>query len=621
MKHSAFKWIPTLYFAEALPYVAVMTISVVLYKRMGISNTDIALYTGWLYLPWVIKPLWSPFLELLNNNRWWIIITQFIIGVSLAGVAFAIPTTIFFQLTLAFFWLMAFTSATHDISADGFYIEALDSHDQSFYVGIRSTFYRLATLFGQGLLVVIAGIIETNTGLEPARLQVDVNPNLSTCTQTSLPKFTNINNDCDVIFSNHKIEMNSHLNICNTKENVIEDLERKVYMHNLNCHFIPNNNSKNDISHIEPNQLSSFERWIKNTFGEDRTLNHGANQTDEIGNIAVVGIRLKERPKDNTNIIMQLSFEQGDKSIFIDEGTFQPRFTFNLNNWNKNAYFIIKCDPHIKEKTSAYFIASTGSITIAWTSVFSILSFILLSLSIYHHFFLPKYNHLNEINTFKPKSKNEIFKEFGLTFKSFLSRPQIIWALLFMLLFRFPEAQLVKLAQPFMLDSIGQGGLGLSTGQVGFVYGTIGMIGITIGGILGGIAVANGGLKKWFWYMILSISLPDIVYVWLSYTQNNSMIAVNTCVFIEQFGYGFGFTAYMLYLIYFSRGDRSTSIYAISTAFMALGMMIPGMIAGWLEDLIGYKHFFVYVMISCIVTFLVSIKLKIDPDFGKKDTR
>ena len=615
--NSPAKWVPTLYFVEALPYVAVMSISVILYKRMGISNTDIALYTGWLYLPWVIKPFWSPFVELFKNNRWWIVITQIIIGFAFAGVAFTISTSLFFRLTLAFFWLMAFTSATHDIAADGFYIQALNSHNQSLYVGIRSTFYRLATLFGQGVLVIIAGVIESNTGLESPILNIVVSPSCSKTTQTALPLFDISENDNNqhVLFTSNNIQMNPVAigeDSCDIAS-MISKAKRLVLEHNLKNNFIYADTTINISSSNSPSQLTKFEQWIKDTFGEvDKPT-----EEHQISNIAIVGVGLSQKPEVNDNITMQISFDNGDKSIALDETVFVPRFSFNHDNWDKIAYFIIKTDPHIQELTSATFVVSTGSITLSWTIVFAVLSALLLFFAVYHSLVLPKQDDI--INNKNNQTIKGVFKEFGLTIKSFFSRPQIISALLFMLLFRFPEAQLVKLSQPFMLDSIGQGGLGLTTGQVGFVYGTIGMIGITLGGILGGIAVARGGLKKWFWYMIMAISLPDLVYVWLSFTQNNSMFAVNTCVFVEQFGYGFGFTAYMLYLIYFSRGDRSTAVYAISTAFMALGMMIPGMVAGWLEDLIGYKHFFIYVMICCLATFIVSAKLKIDPNFGKKE--
>ena len=419
-KHiSPWTWIPTLYFAEALPYVAVMTISVVMYKRLGISNTDIALYTSWLYLPWVIKPFWSPFVDLLKTKRWWVTAMQLLIGAGLAGVALTIPGPHFFQATLALFWLMAFSSATHDIAADGFYMLALTPHEQSMYVGIRSTFYRIATIAGQGLLIMLAGYLET----------------------------------------------------------------------------------------------------------------------------------------------------------------------------------------------------STGRIPYAWTLTFMILAGLFIAAFLYHLYRLP---HPTTDHAAKEVNRSNLMKEFLATFVSFFRKKGAWAAILFMLLYRLPEAQLAKMANLFLIDPISEGGLGLSTQEVGFVQGTVGVIGLTLGGIIGGLAAAQGGLKRWLWPMVWAISLPDLVYVYLSYAQPESMWIISTCIFTEQFGYGFGFTAYMLYLIYYSQGSHQTAHYAICTAFMALGMMLPGMVAGALQELVGYRHFFIWVMICCAATFGATALLKIDPEFGKK---
>ncbi len=419
-KRNPWKWIPTLYFAQGLPYVAVMTISVIMYKRLGISNTDIALYTGWLYLPWVVKPFWSPFVDIIRTKRWWTLSMQWIIAIALATLAFTIPTHFFFQLTLAVFWLIGLTSATHDIAADGFYMHALTEHEQSLYVGIRSTFYRIATVAGQGLLVIIAGLIEN----------------------------------------------------------------------------------------------------------------------------------------------------------------------------------------------------STGNIPLAWSVVFIVLSIFFFGVAAYHSWALPhpQSDGFNEAG----KTAEGIIREFFETFKSFFRKPQAYAAIAFMLLYRLPEAQLVKLINPFLLDPVAEGGLGLSTEQVGFVYGTIGIIGLTLGGIIGGIVAAKGGLKKWLWPMAWSMSLTCLTFVYLSYANAPSLLTINICVFIEQFGYGFGFTAYMLYLIYFSEGKHKTAHYSICTGFMALGMMLPGMAAGWLQETIGYRYFFIWTMICCIATIGVCALLKIDPKFGLK---
>lgn len=418
-KESPWTWVPTLYFAEGMPYVAVMTLSLVMYKRMGIPNTEVALYTGWLNLPWVIKPLWSPFVDLIRTKRWWVVAMQLLVGAGLAGIAFLIPASHFFQSTLALFWLVAFASATHDIAADGFYILGLTAHRQALFVGIRSTFYRIATIAGQGGLIMFAGYME-NAG---------------------------------------------------------------------------------------------------------------------------------------------------------------------------------------------------KGIPYAWSMTFFVLSGLLLAMFVYHAFILPRPESDCAVSRVSVRG---LWSEFLLAFRSFFHKEGIVAALLFMLLYRFPEAQLAKMSIPFMLDPLSEGGLGMTTEQIGFTQGTVGIIGLTIGGILGGIAVARHGLKHWLWTMVWAISLPDLVYVYLSYFPETSLFWVNVCIFIEQFGYGFGFTAYMMYLIYFSKGAYSTAHYAICTAFMALGMMLPGMAAGWLQEQLGYRYFFIWIMGCCTVTFAVAMLLKIDPRFGKK---
>ena len=418
---SPWAWVPSLYFAEGLPYVTVMSVSVMMYKRLGISNTHIALYTGWLYLPWVIKPLWSPLVDILKTKRWWVLAMQVALAIALAGVALTIQTTLFFRLTLGFFWLVAFTSATHDIAADGFYMHALTEHQQSYNVGIRSTFYRIATVVGQGLLVILAGHLETSSG---------------------------------------------------------------------------------------------------------------------------------------------------------------------------------------------------GNIPLAWTTVFAILSMFFLFISVYHNGVLPK--PLSDRSVGRSGARN-ICKDFIATFKTFFQKEHIGTALLFMLLYRLPEAQLVKLISPFLLDPTDKGGLGLSTEEVGWVYGTVGVIGLTAGGLIGGIAAAAGGLKKWLWPMAWSMSLTCLTFVYLSQVQDHSLLTVNLCVFIEQFGYGFGFTAYSIYLLYFSEGEHKTSHYSICTGIMALGMMLPGMAAGWIQETIGYQNFFLWTMLCCLATIGVCAFVKIDPQFGQKD--
>ena len=411
-KKNPWSWIPTLYFAEGLPYVLVMTVSVIMYKNLGISNAEIAFYTSWLYLPWVIKPFWSPFVDLLKTKRWWITSMQLLIGAGLAGIAFFLPTTFFFQATLAVFWLMAFSSATHDIAADGFYMLALNESEQSLFVGIRNIFYRIATITGQGLLIVLAGMLE---------------------------------------------------------------------------------------------------KW-------------------------------------------------------------------------------------------------TGNIPYAWSLVFFVCAGLFIAIGLYHSYQLPK----------PTTDKGASLGSLGNLFKTFFQKKGIVLSLAFILLYRLGEAQLAKLASPFLLDKPEMGGLNLSTEQVGIIYGTIGVIALLIGGIVGGIVASKHGLKKWLWYMVAAMNVPNLVYVYLAFVQPENFWIISSCVAIEQLGYGFGFTAFMLYLIYVAQGPYQTAHYAICTGFMALGMMLPGMIAGWLQEMMGYDWFFIWVCLCTIPGIILASFLPIPEDFGKK---
>ncbi len=416
---AAWRWVPSLYFAEGLPYVVVITVSVIMYKRLDISNTEIALYTSWLYLPWVIKPLWSPIVDSIRTKRIWIITMQLLIGAGLAGVALTIPTSDFFRYTLAFMWLLAFSSATHDIAADGFYMLGLDDHDQAWFVGIRATFYRIAMLTGQGLLVMLAGFLEI--------------------------KFDNV-------------------------------------------------------------------------------------QT-------------------------------------------------------------------------------------AWSVTFFVIAGLFILFCLYHSRALPR---PVSDDARRIESLSYLARETRDTFVSFFKKKHIVISLAFFLLYRLAEAQLVKMAAPFLLDTREAGGLALSTIEVGFVYGTVGVAALVAGGILGGFLAAKQGLKYWLVWMVVAINVPNVVYVFLSFAMPESYLVVNAAIAIEQFGYGFGFTAFMLYMIYFADGPRKTSYFAICTGFMALGMMLPGMISGWIQESIGYQLFFIWVLVATIPGFILVYFLPVDPEFGKK---
>jgi len=614
-KRNPWAWIPSLYFAEGIPYIVVMTVSVIMYKRMGISNTDIALYTSWLYLPWVIKALWSPVVDLLKTKRLWIIVMQLFIGAGLAGVAFSIPVPNFFQFTLAFFWLLAFNSATHDIAADGFYMLGLSEHDQAWFVGIRSTFYRFAMIFGQGILIILAGYIESNSGLLPVELTIHSKPSAQ-ITQFISPdeiSFPESAGELKILVYQNEIEINTKAVLKSKVDSVINFAKDW----NSSNGFYKAGNETSTEAAVEQEEQSWWSRYVAQNLesfirkyfapAEIKTA-----KTDLTGNVGLAYFKLSGEPQTGEDVVMNFGRESGDNSISLVEGT---RFVFSKENWEKPAMAVIQLDPKLKSETTTYFVGNAGNIPLAWMITFFILAGLFILFFVYHKFILPYPP--SDLPAVKSESPN-LFSEFFKTFMLFFNKKKIGLILAFILIYRLGEAQLVKLATPFLLDAQEVGGLALTTGQVGFVYGTIGILFLTLGGIVGGVLAAKHGLKHWIWWMILAINLPDVVYIYLSYSQTTNFLIINLMVAIEQFGYGFGFTAYMLYLIYISEGDHKTSHYAIATGFMALGMMIPGMFSGWLQEIIGYQHFFVWVIISTIPGFIIIKFLDIDPEFGKK---
>jgi len=606
-------WIPSLYFAEGIPYIIVMTLSVIMYKRLGISNADIALYTSWLYLPWVIKPLWSPFVDIFKTKRFWIVLMQLIIGAGLAGVALTIPVSSFFQYTLAFFWLLAFSSATHDIAADGFYMLGLSQSKQAFFVGIRSTFYRIAMLTGQGLIVIIAGYFEASTGLGNTDISIITVPN-SSITQQFTPKEvqTPVNiNELKIICSD-KVEIGTE----NITPKKADSLKEKVKSWNISYEFYKEeNNISNSTdekkSWWSKNISENLENLLKKVFSVQEK-NKDLNKT---GNIGLAYFYLSKQPDEGDEIVVTFGQKSGDNSINLVEG---GRFVFTNKNWNVPAYALIQLDPKLTKKSEAVFQARSGNIALAWSISFGILAVMFALFFIYHKLILPYPK--SDISSGNNKSKN-ILKEFLTTFAEFFKKKNIGIILAFLLLYRLGESQLVKLASPFLLDMKEVGGLGLTTGDLGLIYGTIGMLALTVGGILGGFLASRNGLKYWLWWMVLAMNLPNLVYVFLSYTMPDSFYIIGASVAVEQFGYGFGFTAYMLYMIYISEGKYKTAHFAIATGFMALGMMIPGMISGWLQEIIGYQNFFIWVIICTIPSFLILFFVKVDPKFGKKEMK
>ena len=434
---SPWAWVSTLYFLEGIPYFIVNQISVVMLTKMGVPNGDMAMFTSLLYLPWMIKPFWSPFVDIFKTKRWWTITMQIIMSLVFVALVMSIPhpdpeliasgqTPIsMFYVTLILFVIIAFASATHDVAADGFYMIALNSGDQALFVGIRSTFYRLSGIFGQGALVGLAGYIE-------------------------------------------------------------------------------------------------------------------------------------------------LKYE---------------------------------------------------NIPMSWTITMIFSAVLLGILTLYHMFILPKpKSDASVLKDDKKATAGEILTGFADSFKTYFMKPGVWLAIVFMLLYRLPEGFLIKLCMPFLLASPKVGGLGMSTAGSALAYGTIGVIFLTIGGILGGIYASRVGLKKALWLMALGMTLPCLSFVYLAIYQPTEIWIIATAISIEQFGYGFGFTAYMLYMMYFSDGEFKTSHYAICTAFMAMSMLVPGMFAGYIQEALGYVNFFWMVMACCVATFVVTFFAyrKLDPNYGKK---
>lgn len=610
-KRNPWSWIPTLYFAQGIPFVAVNVLSVMLYKRLGLSNTDIALYTSWFYLPWVIKPLWSPLVEIFSTKRFWIVLMQLLLGGGMAAVALTIPTTNFVQYTLAFFWLLAFTSATHDIAADGFYMLGLTKHQQAWFVGVRSTFFRLAMITGQGLLVMLAGHLESRTGLPPVELTVRAEkggPSVSEFDPESI-QFHRNSGELKVMTEPSSLSLGLALRSRAEADELIAKAREWNRSHGFYKVEETAANSKSEPGFVYRVIGRPLESVLRYWFPKEPK----SAASDTTGNVGLVYFYLSGDLPENETVTVNFGRESGDKSIRLVEG---ERFVFNSSNADKPFAAVVQLDPKLTEPTSATLVARSGNIPLAWSITFFVLAGMFLLAFIYHQFVLPR-----PVDDQPTGTASNALSAFFETLVSYFKKPGIITALAFILLYRFAEAQLVKLAGPFLLDAREVGGLALSTGAVGFVYGTVGVIALTIGGIVGGIAAARNGLKFWLPLMVCAINLPNLVYVYLSFAQPESFTVINICVAIEQFGYGFGFAAYLLYMIYFADGKHKTAHYAICTGFMALGMMIPGMFSGWLQEILGYKNFFVWVIIATIPSFLVTFMVKVDPEFGKKTAK
>ncbi|MDZ7267310.1 MAG: MFS transporter [candidate division KSB1 bacterium] len=612
-KRSPWLWVPSLYFAEGIPYVVVMTVSVIMYKRLGLSNTDIALYTSWLYLPWVIKPLWSPLVDILKTRRFWIIVMQLVVGAGLGGVALTLPLPGFFQYTLAFLWLLAFSSATHDIAADGFYMLALQQHEQAFFVGIRSTFYRLAMITGQGLLIILAGYLESLSGLPTVEVRVNADPRAQV---GAVP----VPDSLKVTAQPGALRLVAHpatLQIAAVPrpQSEVDSLLARARAWNLQHGFYQVEQKARTASGTaqQPSWwqrmvVHQLEAFLRRHFGAPAAA---SSRSGLAGNVGVVFFHLSRPPQAGGEIAVNFGIDTGDKSIALVEGS---RFAFHAGNWNRPMMAVIQLDPKLRTEASALFHGRAGNLPLAWSLTFFLLAGMFVLFFAYHKAILP----CPAADRPGTQSSRSVLREFFLTFAAFFKKRDIGVILAFLLLYRFAEAQLVKMASPFLLDAREAGGLALTTGQVGFVYGTVGIIALTLGGLLGGFVVARQGLKFWLWPMVLAINVPDAVYVYLAYALPQNFLTINLCVAVEQFGYGFGYTAYMLYMIYVSEGEHKTAHFALCTGLMALGMMLPGMFSGWLQEVIGYQHFFVWVMLATIPPFIIAKRIRLEEDFGRK---
>jgi PAT family beta-lactamase induction signal transducer AmpG len=427
-------WVPSLYFAEGIPYFLVNNISVMMFTKMGVPNGQMAFFTTLLYFPWFLKGLWSPIVDVIRTKRWWIVTMQVLMTVMMLLLTLTLPkpspeliasgqtSAGLFWFTLVLFIITAFASATHDIAADGFYMLAHSPSSQAAFIGIRSTFYRISSVFGQGVLVLIAGLVER----------------------------------------------------------------------------------------------------------------------------------------------------------------------------------------------------SSGNIPLSWQVTLGVSALVFAVVSLYHIFFLPR--SADDAPRVKADEAANTWKELGASFVTFFTKPGVLLAIFFMLLYRLPEGFLIKMCQPFLVATADKGGLGLPTDVVGVVYGTFGVIALLAGGIVGGLVASRLGLRKSLWWMAAGMTLPCLTFVYLATFLPQNVVIITIALAVEQFGYGFGFTAYMLYMMYFSEGEFKTSHYAICTAFMALSMMLPGFVAGYIQEAIGYVNFFWMVMLCCLATVGVTFlaRRKVNPEYGKK---
>ena len=598
-------WVPTLYFAEGVPYVVVMTVAVIMFKRLGVSNTKIALYTSWLYLPYVIKPLWSPLVQRIRTRRSWVVVMQLMVSAGLACAALSIPMESFLRWSLVSLAAVAICSATHDVAADGFYLLALSSHHQAWFVGIRSIAYRIATIAANGPLVILAGMLESSSGLPTMNIDVRA-VNHSPAAVQFAPKEFKFGDSADsqrILLAQPSYE----ISFKDRPAADVKKLQADVRAWNLSHGFYaaPEQSEENKN---RPNWLVNLEDFIKRRFGSTGET----KKAGMVGDVAVIGLRLAKPVEADDQQTVQFGRLSGDASFKVIEG---ERFVVTGTNWKEPFVAIVQVDAALEEPSDAKFDVRSGNLPFAWSVTFFVVAGVFVALALYHFIALPRPP--ADVGGAAQSTTNWL-AGFLVPFADFFRKPRIFAILAFLLFYRFPEAHLVKLTSPFLLDTREAGGLALTTGQFGIVYGTIGVFMLLLGGLIGGFLIARDGIGRWLWPMALAIHLPNLAFLYLAYAQPDNIWTTTGAVAIEQFGYGFGFTAYLLYCVYVSTGKNETVHYALCTGLMAMGMMLPGMWSGWLEDLIGYQHFFVWVMIAMIPSLLAVSLIPVDREFGKK---
>jgi MFS transporter, PAT family, beta-lactamase induction signal transducer AmpG len=398
-------WVPTLYFAEGLPFVVINVVSVLMYKAMNVSDARIAFFTTIVIFPWTLKPLWGPFLEMFKTKKYFVVATQFIGGISFGLLALTLQTHNFFGYSLAFFAIIAFNGATHDIAADGVYINVLDSKEQAKYIGWQGAFYNVAKVLSQGAFVFIAGELEQSIGL-----------------------------------------------------------------------------------------------------------------------------------------------------------------------------------------------------VTAWTIVMTVFGAIMVLLSLYHSRMLPVGGSSEPIKTAK-----EAFATFRKVFITFFEKKYIAWGIAFIILYRFAEGQAMKIVPLFLRAARSVGGIGLSTAQIGIIYGFFPPAAFILGAILAGYFTSKLGLRKSLFILCAFFNIPFAVYVFLAFALPVSLYTIGAAVVFEYFGYGAGFIGLTLFMMQqIAPGKYKMAHYAFATGIMNLGLMIPSALSGFISDFLGYKHFFLWVMIATIPSFLIT---------------